>query len=202
MYEIKVNIVDAFVLLGTIWILIEEPSVSLDPTLKATNLRYKVRWSFDNCKLISLLQVSLQSISLFFIIIIWSAYTMSRALRCSRTGVAANRNDFVIVGRKRMRSTSKTNDGFEIVPFHTPLPHWRGSRGMRGGGRERWWAMAAKTFSISPTISCVITDVVWWCFNDRDLPVTVTLGARVCCGRSSRACWWWQSDEMEPCCRD
>lgn len=36
--------------------------------------------------------------------------------------------------------------------------------------------MPAKTFSISPTISCVITDVVWWCFNDKDLPVTVTLG--------------------------
>lgn len=73
-----------------------------------------------------------------------------------------------------MKSTSKTNDGFEIIPFHTLLPHpdeeAQGERKTEGGRRgeretekdgERWrCATPAKTFSISPTISCVITDAV------------------------------------------
>ncbi len=77
-----------------------------------------------------------------------------------------------------MKSTSKTNDGFEIIPFHTFLPQpdeeaqderkrerQRESQEEREGereiDRERWrCATPAKTFSISPTISCVITDVV------------------------------------------
>lgn len=38
-----------------------------------------------------------------------------------------------------MKSTSKTNDGFEIIPFHTLLPHpdeeARGERKTEGGRR-------------------------------------------------------------------
>lgn len=41
-------------------------------------------------------------------------------------------------GKKGMKSTSKTNDGFEIVPFHTLLPQpgeeARDERRRKGGG--------------------------------------------------------------------
>lgn len=82
--------------------------------------------------------------------------------------------------KKQMR-TFEINDGLETILFHTLLPppdeegrrmgeeregegrRW-GAGGM--GGSWRWWGgrdvqcQAGKTFSISLTISCVITDVV------------------------------------------
>lgn len=88
---------------------------------------------------------------------------------------------------------------FPFTLFCHILTRKRGVRErQKGGGEERetekdgerWrCATPAKTFSISPTISCVITDAVWWCFNDRDLPVTVTLC--VCVWGRVRVCVCW-----------
>lgn len=68
-----------------------------------------------------------------------------------------------------------------------------------GGGRgwRRWrvarWRSATlpKVFPISPTISCVITDGLWWCFNDRDLP------AAGCWSLLMTQVWW----EIRVCVR-
>lgn len=76
----------------------------------------------------------------------------------------------VTEGKKQMKSTSEINDGFETILFHTllPPPDEEAEDGRerkmerereRGGGRAVQ-CQAGKTFSISLTISCVITDVV------------------------------------------
>lgn len=68
-------------------------------------------------------------------------------------------------------STFELNDGFETILFHTLLPPPdEEEEDQRGEETERWrWGVggardvpcqAGKTFSISLTISCVITDVV------------------------------------------
>lgn len=90
----------------------------------------------------------------------------------SRAGVTSCQNDFVTEGKKQMKSTSEINDGFETILFHTLLPPpdeeaedgrerkmEREREKVGGGGRAAQW-QAGKTFSISLTISCVITDVV------------------------------------------
>ena len=81
----------------------------------------------------------------------WTAYKrleMSRALRCRRAGVTGCQNDFVTEGKKRMKSTSKTNDGFEIIPFHPLLsPHDKEAWDEREREREKGrCAMPAKLF--------------------------------------------------------